>query len=131
MKGWNKSGLRTSLTRGRKLPVTEPSSESVFRLGGIPIVDRWLANQRIRGRQQSIKKIGDKVEKMVSKERQKIESVIDFARRTDIRTVHDSAIALRDKLEKAACVKLKFKEVEEDEEAEVKIPGLTKDQKKA
>jgi hypothetical protein len=120
MKIWNRSGLKTSLSRGRKI---ETLSESTFKIGGIPIIDRWLANQRIRGREQSIKKIEDKVKDLVTKEHQKIDSVIDFAKRTDIKTVYDRALALRDKLEDAACTKIKFSDRDDDEVDVPSKPG--------
>ncbi|MGH9389816.1 MAG: hypothetical protein ACRD1Z_09385, partial [Vicinamibacteria bacterium] len=115
MSNWNVRGIRTSLARSKKASVREPSpTGSVFRLGvAIPLISRFFAGMRIRAREKSIKTIGERIEGMVTKERGKVEDVINYARRTDLKSVFDRALSLRDKLEDAACTKLKF--VDEDE----------------
>lgn len=123
MKLWNAKGLRTSLGRGRKSTVHEPSGDSVFKLGAaVPIFSRLFVGGRIKSREGSIRKIGSRLEKMVTVEKGKIEKVIAAAERTDIHSLVQRARSLRDKLENAACSKVKFVGTE-DEEGEAPAPG--------
>lgn len=125
MKLWNAKGIKTSLARGKKPSVSEPQPDSVFKLGAaIPIFSRLFVGGRIRSRESSISKISRRLEKMVTTEKGKIEKVISAAERTDIHSLVQRARSLRDKLEDAACSKVKFRETEEEEEAAA--PGRPK-----
>lgn len=111
--------MKKSLFRLKALsPVKAKTStlpdDSVFKLGlSIPIISRFFLNSRISGREKAIKKLGNRIEKLVTAERQKVERVIDIARRTDIKSVYDRALALEGRLEDASCVKPKFSEEDE------------------
>jgi hypothetical protein len=123
MKIWNEKGLKTSLTRGKRSPAPEASPDSVFKLGAaIPIFSRLYIGARIRSREGAISKVGRKLDKMVSRESIKIEKTIAAAEKTDIHSLVQRARSLRDKLEKAACADVKFRETAEEEEEAAK-PG--------
>lgn len=125
MKTWNGRGIKTSLARGRSSSAPD-STDSVLRLGvAIPIVSRVLVGTRIRMRESAISKLGLRISKIVDKEKAKVEKVVAAAERTDIHSLVNRARSLRDKLEDAACAKLKFPEIDE-EEGEARKPGRPK-----
>lgn len=126
MELWNLKGVRTSLARGPKSTVQVPD-DSVFKMGAaIPIVSRLFMGQRIRHREAAIRKIGSRLKEMVAKEEGKIEKVIAAAEKTDLHSVVQRARSLRDKLEDAACAKVKFTESEEEEAESEGKPGRPK-----
>jgi hypothetical protein len=117
MKTWGVRGVRTSLEQNGKPMIRNSASGSVLRLGvTIPLVTRFFVGRRIKSRESAISKIGHRLSQMVTAEKGKIEKVIAAAERTDIHSLVDRARSLQDKLEEAACVKVKFRETEEDEE---------------
>jgi len=113
------SGIRISLAKGRAKPAPE-RGDSVFKMGQVPILSRFFVRARIRGREKAISKIAQRLENMVTDERQRIENVIKAAERTDIHSVVRDARALREKLEDASCVKPEFEKIAEEVEVERK-----------
>lgn len=119
MKIWNTKGLTTPLSRGK-----ESSVHTVSKLGAaIPIFSRLWTSTRIKSREGSISKLGRRLDKMVSKEMIKVDKVIAAAEKTDIHSVVERARSLRNKLEDAACAKVKFRETAEEAEEEAAKPG--------
>jgi hypothetical protein len=121
---WNTKGIRTSLSRGPKSTVHEPSPDSVFKMGAaIPIFSRIFVGQRIRHRENAISKIGRTLDAMVTAEKGKIEKVITAAESSDIHNLVVRARNLREKLEDAACTKIKFSDRDDDEADVPSKPG--------
>lgn len=121
-KTWGTKGLSNPTPNGKGKPEPKASVRSV---GAIPVVTRFFANMRIRNRQKSIDKIGNRIEDLVTKERHKVEQVIKAAEKTDIHKVIMDARALRDRLEEAACAKVKFRGGDGDEGVDDFDAGLS------
>lgn len=120
MRRWNAKGIRISLSKGRAKPAPEEAS-SVFRLGiVIPVISRVIIGARIRSREKAISKLGRRISSMVDKEKAKVENVVSAAEQTDIHSIIQRARALREKLEDAACAKVKFPEAGEKVEDAIK-----------
>lgn len=98
-----------------------------FRLGvQVPIVSRFFVNRAISAREKAIARIRDRFHAAVAAERTKIEKVIESAKRTNIHSLVVRASALPGKLEDAACVKVKFEDI--DEFDEITKPGMSKEE---
>lgn len=75
---------------------------------GIPILSPWLAKRAIAAREDSIAKIDKKVSNLVKDEKAKIDKAVEKAEKTNKHDLIVRAHKLREKLEDAACAKMKF-----------------------
>jgi hypothetical protein len=87
--------------------MTQPSVNS---MGQIPLLSKFFVKSRIKSAKRGIAKTRDKVERLISAQRQKVDSVVAAAKRTDSATLIHEAQALQEDLEGAACVDVDFKE---------------------
>lgn len=125
-KTWGARGISAPLaTTKSKKPVA-----SVKRVAGIPILSTFFAKRKVAAREKGIKEVGDKIEKLVLSEQQKVENAIRSAEETNNHKLIVRARSLRDQLEAAACTETDFEEGP-DEGTEPHAPTMTKAQKRA
>jgi hypothetical protein len=120
-KAWSTKGLRN--------PTPGPGqSHSARRMGTIPFISKAFVGLRIRGAEKLINKLEDKVETMVGKARQKVDSIVAAAKKTDSAALIEKAKGLQDRLEKASCVEPEFREGGDDKGGG-RAPSLTAQEK--
>jgi len=97
-------------------------------MGTIPIVSKLFVGLRIRGASKAINKLEDKIESMVGKARQKVDSIVAAAKKTDSARLIEDAKKLQDRLEEASCVEPEFREGQDDKGGS-RAPALTEQEK--
>lgn len=127
-KRWGVKGIQApSPVAGKAAPAGKKSS--VNRIGNIPIISKVFVGLRIRGAKKGISKLENKIENMVGKYRQKVDSIVAAAKKTDSARLIDEAKQLQDRLEEAACVEPEFRESVGPDDAG-RTPALSKDEKR-
>jgi hypothetical protein len=120
---------KTWATKGLRNPTPGPAAgHSARRMGTIPIVSKIFVGLRIRGAAKAINKLEDKIENMVGKQRQKVDSIVAAAKKTDSARLIEDAKKLQDRLEEASCVEPEFREGQDDKGGS-RAPALTAQEK--
>src|SRR6185369_2002310 len=97
------------------------------RVGNVPILSKLFVRLRIKGAEKAITKLENKIENSVSKQRQKVDSIVAAAKKTDSASLIDAAHRLQARLEEAACVAPDFRE--DHDSGGGREPAMTKAEK--
>jgi len=102
---------KTWTTKGLRNPTPGPApTHSARRMGAIPVVSKLFVGLRIKGADKAINKLEDKIENMVGKARQKVDSIVAAAKKTDSANLIERAKKLQERLEEASCIEPEFRE---------------------